>query len=78
MANIPEQGFLKATRNESEWATGQDLFRQNGQDVLVWQDGWWEFWVVNHNGQMTRKTVYRVTGQVWYEAPFVVPQRDQT
>lgn len=72
-AAIPnEQPILKATLNENTWHTGEDRHRQLGADVLVWQDALWEFWVVEHEGQMTRKTIYRPDNRVWLEAPFFV------
>jgi hypothetical protein len=58
--------YLGRTLNEKQWKEGEEQFKQTREEVLVreYQDGW-SFWVIEHNGRMARKTVYK--NETWIE-----------
>ena len=51
--------YLIRTLNEKQWGIGEEEFEKTGQSVLVEKsyDGF-EFWIVEHNSEVKRKTVY--------------------
>lgn len=51
--------FLARTMNEMKWEMGEEAFQKTKQPTLVHKsyDGF-EFWVVEHEGEIVRKTVY--------------------
>jgi hypothetical protein len=57
---------LGRTLNETQWKEGEEQFKQTREEVLVreYQDGW-SFWVIEYNGRMARKTVYK--NETWIE-----------
>jgi hypothetical protein len=57
---------LGRTLNETQWKQAENEFQHTGRDVLVWEsDDGWSFWVIEHNGRMARKTVYK--NESWIE-----------
>lgn len=51
------QPMLRRSLGEQYWKDGEEQYRKTGKDVLVLKDGRYEFWVVEHNGRMARKSV---------------------